>query len=235
MEIGSEEWENLVIDAAQVLGIHVDRKIARQFGIHGSELVKWTKKINLTTITDPFEVGLKHFVDSIVPARFISSAASVVDIGSGGGFPGIPLKILMPTLSITLIDGSRKKVNFLKHVIRTLRLENIDARQIRAEQLSKEPAFAHAFDVVISRALSALDPFFRMAWPLLAEEGVMIALKGKVNQKELEALRSAVFKKMDITSTHANRFSLTVEPYVLPFVRLKRSIITLSMFAKLLT
>ena len=83
--------------------------------MHAAELVRWNQKINLTAITDPFEVAVKHFLDSLPAARLLPKDATLLDIGSGGGLPGLPLKILMPSLSITLIDASRKKVNFLKN------------------------------------------------------------------------------------------------------------------------
>jgi 16S rRNA (guanine527-N7)-methyltransferase len=230
MQFESTEWENLIIDGAHVLGIHVDHKVVHQFAVHGVELAKWTKKVNLTAITDPFEVGLKHFLDSIASARFIPSSASLLDIGSGGGFPGIPLKILMPSLAVTLIDGSRKKVNFLRHIIRLLQLENIEARQIRAEELSQTPVYANAFDVVISRALSAVSPFVKMAEPLLADEGIMISYKGKLDPKELDALRSPVSEKSYKTKLNEQRYCLTVEKYQLPVIRSKRSILIISHF-----
>ena len=106
----------------------------------------------------------------------------MLDIGSGGGFPGIPLKVLRPKLSVTLIDASRKKVSFLKHVIRTLKLDNIDAFHIRAEDLAAHPSYLNRFDVIISRALSSLEHFVRLAVPLLAKWGIIIAMRGKVTK-----------------------------------------------------
>ena len=96
---------------------------------------------------------------------------SVLDIGSGGGFPGIPLKIMDPSLSVTLIDGVRKKASFLGYVIRTLGLSGIEARHIRAEALATLPGMARGFDVIVCRALTALADFIRMARPLLDAGG----------------------------------------------------------------
>ena len=169
----------------------------RLFSTHAIELIKWTQKINITTITDPIEVASNHFLDSLVPAQFIPPEAAVLDIGSGGGFPGIPLKVLLPELSVTLIDASRKKVSFLKHVIRTLKLDNIEALHIRAEDLANHPSYINRFDVIISRALSSLDFFVRLALPLLADGGVIIALKGEVDQTELDDLHCNVLEKMN--------------------------------------
>ena len=120
MEIGSREWQRLVIDGARKLGIEIDESVVAAFSVHAFELVKWNRKINLTSITQPREIAIKHFVDSLVPAPFIPENARLLDIGSGGGFPGIPLKILKPSLSVLLIDGVRKKANFLKQLLRAL-------------------------------------------------------------------------------------------------------------------
>jgi 16S rRNA (guanine527-N7)-methyltransferase len=216
MELGSIKWKRLIIDGAKSMDIHLDQKNTDQFAIHAVELMRWNKKINLTAITDPLEVAVKHFLDSIAPAQIIPPRSSLLDIGSGGGFPGIPLKILMPSLSVTLIDASRKKVSFLKHVIRTLKLENIEARHIRAGELAKDHTFAHAFDVIVCRALTSLDTFALMALPLLAKDGEIIALKGKEYEKEIESVGSL-----------QEKFSLRINKYTLPYIGSERSIVIL--------
>jgi 16S rRNA (guanine527-N7)-methyltransferase len=209
MKIGSNKWSQLVIDGARVFDLDLDRGHTELFAAHAKELLHWNHTINLTTITDPFEVAVKHFVDSLAPVKLISPGATLLDIGSGSGFPGIPLKIIMPALAVTLIDASRKRVNFLKHVIRTLKLVGIEALHIRAEDLADDPAYCRHFDIITSRALTDLKSFIRQARPLLAVNGRMIALKGLVDQTELEAVGSQL---------------LAVETYLLPFTQSKRSI-----------
>ena len=216
MEIGSREWQSFIIDGARMLGIEIDEGVSAAFSIHACELINWNRKINLTAITNPRDIAIKHFLDSLAPAGFIPDRARLLDIGSGGGFPGIPLKILKPSISVLLIDGVRKKVNFLKHVLRTLSLENIKALQIRAENLLKNPECANSFDVIISRALSDLEPFVKNALPLLAKQGTIIAMKGAVAQKELDAVRSNV---------PGDRYALEVENYKLPLIEAARSIV----------
>lgn len=211
MNIGSEQWKRLVEKGAESLNIHIDRKITDQFSIHATELIKWNRKINLTTITDPVKVAVKHFLDSIISVRVIPKNGHLIDMGSGGGFPGIPLKILIPSLSVTLIDASRKKVSFLKHVIRNIKLVQINAHQIRAEELAKEISADDCFDVIICRAFSRLDKIIIQALPLLAKNGMIIAMKGKLSESELE-------------SVSKYNLSLTVEKYKLPFLELERSL-----------
>ena len=209
MKIGSKEWSQLIIDGTREFDLDLDRRHTELFAAHAEELLHWNNTINLTTLTDPFEVAVKHFVDSLAPAKKISPGAALLDIGSGGGFPGIPLKVVIPSLSVTLIDASRKKANFLQHVIRTLKLEGIEALHIRAEDLAGDPAYLKHFEIITSRALTDLQSFVRQARPLLAVNGQMIALKGKMDQAEVESVRASI---------------LAVETYMLPFTDSKRSI-----------
>ena len=216
MEIGSREWQNFIIDGAQKLGIVIDAGITAQFSIHAAELIRWNRKLNLTAITHPEDLAVKHFLDSLAPAHFIPDNARMLDIGSGGGFPGIPLKILNPSLKVILIDGTRKKVSFLKHALRTLKLESIEAHQIRAENLSEDPVYENSYDVIISRALSSLKRFVAMALPLLAKSGTIMAMKGEVDQRELDAVN---------LDGPAERCQLEVKNYKLPSTKAVRSIV----------
>jgi 16S rRNA (guanine527-N7)-methyltransferase len=216
MEIGSREWQNFIIDGAQKLGIEIDAGITTQFCIHALELIKWNRKLNLTSITHPQDLAVKHFLDSLAPAHFIPDNARMLDIGSGGGFPGIPLKIVNPSIKVMLIDGTRKKVNFLKHVLRTLKLEGIEAHQLRAENLREDSTDVKLFDVIISRALSSLKRFVKMALPLLAEQGAIVAMKGEVTRKELDAINLDELE---------GRYHLEVKNYQLPSIEAARSIV----------
>jgi 16S rRNA (guanine527-N7)-methyltransferase len=255
MEIGSEKWKNIIFDAAKVFNIHLDPEKAELFAVHARELISWNRKINLTAITDPLELAVKHWADSIAPARIIPPNVSVLDIGSGGGFPGIPLKILIPSLSVTLIDASRKKVTFLKHVIRTLKLVDVDARHLRAEEmvidrrktdtrqdtaddLKGQAAIRlkkdsiKLFDVIISRALSSLNEFIFMALPLLADSGMIVALRGKVSEAEIESARSHIAGPLIASKFDRQNFSLELIKYTLPFDEAQRSIVMISGYKK---
>jgi len=223
MEIGSAEWENLIISGARVFDINLGLKEARQFSIHAAELVKWNLKINLTAITDPFEVAVKHFLDSIAPAGIIPAGASMLDIGSGGGFPGIPLKVVIPALSVSLIDSSGKKVTFLKHVIRTIGLGDIEAVQGRVEELAGS---IKKFDVVICRAFSSLEKFVGSALPLLAPNGMIISLKGKTNTDELASVRiSSDGRQQGAGKASDPLIDISIKKYLLPYVYSERTII----------
>ena len=228
MQIGSKKWQNLIYEGAKNLDIQIDKRKIEKFAIHALELMKWNQKTNLTAITDPFEVAIKHFLDSIVPVKIIPSNASLLDIGSGGGFPGIPLKIILPSLSVTLVDASRKKVSFLKHIIRILELKNIDALQIRAEEFANKPGVAKKFNVIISRAFSSMTTFALTALPFLKKEGAIIAMRGNVSGDDIQLLRSSLNKRHAILMDEdTEAFKLSVKRYSLPYLKSDRSMVSL--------
>ena len=131
----------------------------------------------------------------------------------------------MPSLSVTLIDSSRKKISFLKHVIRTLKLDNIEALHIRAENLANDPFYRNRFDVIISRAVSSLEFFRRLAWPLLIDAGHIMALKGDLVMDEINELPGRGFGDAGDPDTVDRQFSVTVEKFRLPFLNSNRSIV----------
>ncbi|MCG6974118.1 MAG: 16S rRNA (guanine(527)-N(7))-methyltransferase RsmG [Desulfobacterales bacterium] len=227
MKIGSKKWRNIIYEGTGKLGIPIEHEEIEKFSIHALELIKWNQKTNLTAITDPKEIAVKHFLDAIAPIPHILPTGSLLDIGSGGGFPGIPLKICLPSVSVTLIDASRKKINFVKHVIRILALENIDAFHVRAEDFAKKPERAHRFDVIISRALSSMTTFAATAIPFLKKDGVIIAMKGAVSDHDFQMMRSSLNNEPEVRGTRVERFELHIKRYVLPYLNLNRSMICL--------
>ena len=228
MQIGSKKWQDLIYEGAKKLDVDIDKRKIDKFAIHALELMKWNQKTNLTAITDPFEVAVKHFLDSIVPVTFIPSDASLLDIGSGGGFPGIPLKISLPSLSVTLIDASRKKVSFLKHIIRILELKNIDALHVRAEDFVNKPGVKKKYNVIISRALSSMTSFALTSLPFLKKEGVIIAMRGIVSDDDIRLLRSSINKRHAILmDDETEAFEISVKRYSLPYLKSDRSMVSL--------
>jgi 16S rRNA (guanine527-N7)-methyltransferase len=178
MHIGSVKWIDQVVNGAAGLKVAVTAVQAGLFAEHATALLEWNRKINLTAITDPFEVAIKHFVDAVAPLNYIAPDAHVLDIGTGGGFPAIPLKILRPRQPMTLVDASRKKINFIKHLIRKLQLTRIAPLHARAQDLARDPDHSRHYQVIICRALAELPVIMDLASPLLAENGRIIAMKG---------------------------------------------------------
>ncbi len=226
MIIGSKKWKNCIYDGVRELEVQIDQGETDKFVIHALELIKWNKKINLTAITDPLEIAVKHFIDSIVPVPMIPPKSSLLDIGSGGGFPGIPLKILMPSLSVTIIDASRKKVSFLKHVIRVLSLNSIEAHHIRTKDVAISCSLPNTYDVIISRAVSSMDTFILTAYPLVAKDGIIIAMQGKAYEK-IDSVYSIKNKISDILGENKNSFTLVFKKYKLPYLKSKRCIVVI--------
>ncbi len=176
---------------------------------HAVELIAWNKKINLTSIVEPLAMAEKHFIDALAVHPFLGQEKMIMDMGTGGGFPSIPLKIFNPDLEFVLVDSSRKKVSFLKHVIRTLGLKNIKALHSRVEDLAKDDTHAGAYDAVISRAFAGLEKFVGFSLPLLKSEGIIYALKGKHAPDE-------------ITPELRSQFEIRTDLYQLPFEKSDR-------------
>lgn len=178
MKIDSEGWLQTVIDGARRLGVAVSLDQARRMQAHARELLLWNRSTNLTAITDPREVALKHYVDALAVVPWVGKAARVLDAGSGGGFPGIPLKIVRSDLAVCMVDSVRKKVSFLKHAVRTLGLNGTDAVHARLEQLGEQQDYRGQFDLVVCRAFSSLENFIGLTSAFLAPGGSLLALKG---------------------------------------------------------
>jgi 16S rRNA (guanine527-N7)-methyltransferase len=194
MQIGSDQWCGLIAAGAAEMGITLAPEQASQFARHAQLLLTWNRRINLTAITDPEQMALKHYLDALAPLTHIPAEAHCLDIGTGGGFPGIPLKIMRPDQSMTLIDSIRKKISFIKEVIRSLALERIEALHVRAEELAQHEHHRHRYDIILSRAVSDVVTLVRLAGPLLAPHGRIIALKGPKPSDEPTPLNDPGFK-----------------------------------------
>ncbi|MEW5909695.1 MAG: 16S rRNA (guanine(527)-N(7))-methyltransferase RsmG [Thermodesulfobacteriota bacterium] len=215
MKIGSMEWKRLLCDGAAAMGVSVGSHEAGLISIYALELMAWNRKMNLTAISDPLEIAVKHFLDSMACIPFLPGIGKILDIGTGGGFPGIPVKILIPALHVTLVDSIRKKTTFLKHVIRTLKLDGVDVLHNRVESLSGREGMADGFDAILCRALFPLEELFEKSLPLLRKNGIIISWKAKPDPDELR----------DIQQKAAIRgFEIRLNPYTLPFLDLNRTL-----------
>ena len=161
-----------------------------RFETYYSMLVDWNTRVNLTAITEPEAVANKHFVDSLAAEPFLPKGARVADVGTGAGFPGIPLLIVRPDLKLTLIDSLQKRLVFLEAVLKELGL-SADCVHARAEDAGQNPRYRERFDVALSRAVSALPVLCELTLPLVKVGGVSIAYKGDAGE-ELAASQSAL-------------------------------------------
>lgn len=177
-------------DAAQQFELALTREQLDTFERYYHELIEWNARINLTAITDYNQVIVKHFLDSISIAPLLQSfgpTGRLVDIGTGAGLPGIPLKIVLPDWHVTLLEATGKKVDFLNHVIAQLDLRNITAVHARAEDLGQDPTYREQFDVAVARAVARMATLVEYALPLVHIGGWFIAQKGVDVDEELES------------------------------------------------
>lgn len=182
------ELVEIIEKGALELGVALTEAQGAAFLRYLRELQSWNKKINLTTIVEEKDIIIKHFLDSLTPVRLLSGVNSLLDIGAGGGFPGLPLKIAMPSLKVTLMDSVEKKVHFIRHMIRTLGLKDVDAISGRVESPELVHRLSAAFDCVTSRAFAELDAFVALASPYIRPGGMLLALKGPAVETEMKAM-----------------------------------------------
>jgi len=178
----NKEALELLVCCAAAFGVELTPKEIGLFNAFAEELKKWNRKINLTAIKDDREIAVKHFADSLSLLGRLKTPGTLLDIGSGGGFPAIPLKIMLPQLSVVSVDAVEKKVLFQRHAARILQLQDFSALHLRAEDLTK--SHAATFDSIVSRAFSDLPFFVTLAVPLLRNGGQIIAMKGREGREE---------------------------------------------------
>ena len=173
--------------AAGTSGYNLSEEQIRQFDIYYQLLIEWNQKMNLTAITEPAEVAVKHMVDSLTAfdETLFFSGASIADVGTGAGFPGVPLKLFQPDLKLTLIDSLQKRLNFLTAVIETTGMKDVAILHYRAEEAGQKKELREAFDFVTSRAVARLPVLCELCLPLVKIGGYFVALKGAQYETEL--------------------------------------------------
>lgn len=176
-------------------GIGLTEKQLEQFEDYYRLLVEWNQKINLTAITDKEEVYLKHFYDSLMllwlnPQE--SYQIKLCDVGSGAGFPSIPLKIVKPELEVTIIDSLNKRINFLNLLVEELGLEGVEAIHARAEEAGQNPKYRARFDITTARAVAPLNVLCEFCLPLTKKGGYFLALKGQKASQEIDEAQAAI-------------------------------------------
>jgi 16S rRNA (guanine527-N7)-methyltransferase len=207
-ETVSGNWRDIFCDTlrqgSREFGIPLTNDQVDQMAGHALELEKWNQHVNLTAIKGPADLARKHFLDAMAIQPFLHTRQGQwMDMGTGGGFPGLPVKLLNPGIRMVLVDASRKKIHFLKHVIRMLEIDGIEAIHARLDDLQDDPDFAARFDGLLARGLADLERLADLAAPLLAPGGVLHALKSPGAREE-------------ITRNLENRFVVAWDEYRLP-------------------
>ncbi len=211
-EIFSEELE---IKAKQI-EIELTKEQIEKYYNYMNLLLEWNEKINLTAIIEPREIILKHFVDSLTIAKYIKDDEKLIDVGTGAGFPGIPLSIVKENTDIVLLDSLNKRINFLEEVKENLKLENITTIHGRAEEFGKNKNEREKYDIATSRAVASLNILLEYLLPLVKVGGRAICMKGS-NIEEIENAKNA----LEILGGKIEK----IEEITLPNSDIKRNII----------
>ena len=179
------------------LGIDLDSEQTARF-LKYLELINiWNSKINLTSISDESEIVIKHFLDSLTVSEFVKAGTNVLDIGTGAGFPGVPLAIVNEKSRFTLLDSREKRIFFINELIRDLKLKNIETVAARAED-SKNGIQRNRFDCVLTRAVSDIGEVLNLSAPYLSENGQIVLMRGKEGRLEWESFNNNEFKLQHI-------------------------------------
>ena len=187
-----KEFSDLMIDYGKEINIVFTEKQLQKFYQYMNLLIEWNEKINLTAIVEPKEIILKHFIDSLTIIKYIEPNKSVIDIGTGAGFPGIPVKIMREDLDITLLDSLNKRIHFLNEVIQKLELKNITAIHARIEEFAKNKQYREAFDVATSRAVANLTTLSEYMLPMVDLKGMAICMKGSEINEEISKSKNSI-------------------------------------------
>lgn len=176
------------------LNIDINNDKLEKFKIYKSLLKEWNEKINITAITDDAEIDIKHFLDSLTIFKTgkITEGKKIIDIGTGGGFPGLPIKIIEEDTEVVLLDSLNKRLKFLNEVIKKLDLKNIRTLHERAEALGNNQEYREKFDIAVSRAVASLNILSEYCLPFVKLDGYFIAMKGSESNEEIEEAKKAI-------------------------------------------
>ena len=190
MEIN--DFKNLLEKYANMLDIELSEKEIDLFYQYMKLLLEWNTKMNLTAITEEKDVILKHFIDSISINKYLQGKNRIMDIGTGAGFPGIPLKILNQEKEFILVDSLNKRIQFLEEVKKELVLNNLELIHSRVEDLAKNSNYRESADVAVSRAVANLRVLVEYMLPFVKKEGIVICMKGPNIEEEIEEAKNAI-------------------------------------------
>lgn len=212
-----EEFKQYFINMLEKINLMLDDKQIEDFYCYMNELIEWNKNINLTAITEEKEIIQKHFIDSLTIFKYLNKNDKIIDVGTGAGFPGIPLKIADETLDITLLDSLNKRILFLDNVIEKLKLNNIKTIHSRVEDAAINPQYREKYDIATSRAVAQLNVLLEYLLPLVKVGGKCICMKGGNVEEELENSKKA----LEILGGKVEK----IESFELPNSDIKRNII----------
>ena len=207
----------VLLKKTQKINIKINNDQIHKFYKYMQLLLEWNEKINLTAITDEDEIITKHFVDSLTVLKHINENDKIIDVGTGAGFPGIPIAIMMPNVKITLLDSLNKRINFLNEVIKELDLKNVETIHSRSEDCGKDMLFREKYDIALARAVANLSTLSEYLLPFVKIKGKMVCMKGSEIEEEL--------KNAEYTIKVLGGKVVQRDEFVLPGSDIKRNII----------
>lgn len=213
------ENKQMLKDLSRKLNIDLTNEQVEQFEGYQNLLLEWNEKINLTAITEENDIIIKHFIDSMTVSKYFKENDKVIDVGTGAGFPGVPLKIVDKTLKITLLDSLNKRINYLNDVIEKLRFDNVETIHGRAEELSRNSKYREQYDVATARAVANLKTLSEYCLPFVKVGGYFVCMKGSDIEEELSNAKSHI----EVLGGKIEE----IENFVLPDTDMKRNIIVI--------
>lgn len=188
------ENKDILRKGIEELGISVNDKILQDFKVYREVLVDWNQKMNLTGIEEEREVYIKHFLDSISATtnNYIKDGMSIIDVGTGAGFPGLPLRICLKNVKLTLLDSLNKRINFLQEVSAKVGIDDIEFIHGRAEDFGKDENYREKYDIATARAVAGLPVLIEFCAPFIKLGGYFVCLKGPNANLELEEAKKAI-------------------------------------------
>ncbi len=190
--MSKEEFIKQIKRDSESINIKLDDKQCEKFYFYMNLLLEWNEKINLTAITEPQDIINKHFIDSLTIKSYIEKDSKIIDVGTGAGFPAIPLKIAEEGYDITLLDALNKRLNFLNDVKEKVNFNNIQTVHARAEEAGRDSKYREKFDIATSRAVASLNILVEYLLPLVKVGGKCICMKGNNAKTEIEDARKAI-------------------------------------------
>lgn len=188
----NNDFKNKMIELARMINDELTEDQVENFFKYMNLLLEWNEKINLTAITDVDDIILKHFIDSMTVLKYIEKDKSIIDVGTGAGFPGIPIAIMREDVKITLLDSLNKRINFLNEVCSELKINNIETIHGRAEEAGQNKQYREKYDIAVSRAVANMTTLSEYLIPFVKVGGICICMKGSEIDHELEQAKFAI-------------------------------------------
>lgn len=208
--------ETILKELTLTMNIKLTDEMLEQFHTYKNLLLEWNEKINLTAITDEKEIIIKHFIDSLTIEKYIPQNAKLIDVGTGAGFPGIPIKIVRPDVEVLLLDSLNKRINFLNEVIQKCNLKNIDAIHSRAEDAAHNLKYREKYDIATARAVANISTLSELCSPFIKIGGKFLCMKADAAEEMKNAQKSIEILKMNEEK---------IDKIILPEINAERTII----------